>query len=484
MAETHQPEQTRSLIAMFWPHRLTVLVMVVLGAVAGFALSAAKGQGDVSATSKIFLSRTQPFEPFAQNAQQVDPLRYTANQVSLLTSTPVLDAASTALPDHPSLQTLQDTTKAETSSTADVISVTVKAKSGSTAAQRANAIVTAYRTMQRDDVNTQANAAADVAPDAATKAQILAQAQIAGDGVAVAEPASASNVQKSSSRVTYVILGALIGLLLGLVGAIVAESTKGSRKRSRVDPAEVLGVPLLGAVTRPSESRAVTGANTIELHSARRLLATLEYASRRPFSGVLIITAAAVYGEGNAALEVACAAAADGRRVILVDARTPRTRGGGEPILDEPSLVELASPEVALQDVARYWTAFPGRQIPVVPARVADSAGGWLGPSMSIERALLRLSNEADLVVVDAPPTTTDETFLLMGLADAGVVVVTPQTSAEELEYVRSAFDFAGRPLIGFVTDAQAGKKSRALTRTSGSQTEPNQPNLAPASKV
>lgn len=470
---------------MTWRHRRIVLALLVIGALVGLGISAATGSNDESATSRIFLSRTQPFEPFAQNAQQVDPVRYTANQVSLLTSTPVLEAAAKALPDHPSLKTLQDHTKADVSTTADVISVTSTAGSASTAAERSNAIVTAYRTMQRNDVTTQANAAADAAPDAATKAQILAQAQIAGDGVAVAEPATAADATKSSSRITIILLGALVGLLLGIAGAIIADSTKGSRKRGKVDPADVLGVPLLGAVSRPSGGRAVSGASTAELHSARRMLATLEYASRRPFSGVLLITAAGEMGEGNAALEIACAAAADGRRVILVDARTSRTRRGGEPALDEPSLVELAAPEIALNDVARYWTAFPGRQIPVVPARVADSSGGWLGPSMSVERALLRLSNEADLIVVDAPSTATDETFLLMGLSDAGVAVVTPQTTPEELDYVRSAFDFAGRPLIGYVTASSGGKKARvAPPVSSGPSSEQQQPALAPPSKA
>ena len=480
MADAHQPDEARGLLRLSWRNVRIVAAMLLVGAAAGAGLSSL-GSTNVSVTTRLFLSRTQPFEPFAQNAQQVDPLRYVANQVDLLTSTPVLEAAAAALPDHPTLHELQAHTKASTSSTADVISVKETSPSASTAARRANAIVTAYRTLQINDVKTQSEAAAAVAPDAATRAQILAQAQIAGDGIAVVEPASASAAKKSSSRTSLIILGAIIGLLLG-VGIAAVIDARSARRRGQLDPAQLLGVPLLGAVSRRT-ARPGEGAGTIELHAARRLLATLEYASRRPFGGVLLVTAASGPGDVDAAVDIVAGAVADSRHVILVDARTtPRGRGA-----DAPSLVELAAPEVALADVARYWTALPGRPVPVVPGRVADSAGGWLGPSLSVERALLRLSNEADLVVIDAPPAATDETFLLMGLADAGIVVVTPKTTRDELEYARASFEFAGRPLIGFIT-ASASNPSKRFRRPSPPRPAPpaeqQRPALAPPSKA
>lgn len=439
------------LVSGLWQHRAVTAILIMAGVAGGLVL-AGQATPQYGASARLFLSRTQPFEPFQQQVQQVDPERYLQTQVGLLTSDRVLLAASRALPGHPALTELRSQVSAAAAADADLLTVTAKGPTADAAAAEANAVVGAYRAQQAADTKALVAKAADSAGGAAA-AQIEAQGRIASDGVAATEPATAASATTSSSRITYGLIGGLVGLLLAMVYA------RFRKPRTRSQPFDVrvarqLGGPLLAEVGRSRSAGPQLTVDGQHQRTYRHAIVALEYSMHRSLFGVLLVAGAAeAVGTTTVAINLAAAVRSDDRTAVLVDA------GSGQRRLTQLSgvsakagLARLAYDRLDLTEVAAPWIPAPGIDLLVVPSREGDAAGlAGPGPSSETAKALGRLTAERGLVIIDGPPLVTDQGLALLGKADGVVLVITPRTSDVELQRARAILDFADTRLVGFV---------------------------------
>ena len=214
------------------------------------------------------------------------------------------------------------------------------------------------------------------------------------------------------------------GIVLGLLLVYVRELSDGTFHTGD-DVRVVLGLPCLGLVPRvaPRKLRAssVEEYVTHRPHSVlaeqlRALHAGLSLAPERP--RVVAVTAAqAKEGKTTLAHALACVAALNGERVIVVncDVRHPAHRDG-------KGLVECLREQATLAEVIRHH--------PVSGADFLPSGGGEpnaLGLLMSttMTRVLQTLRQNYDLVLLDTPPAEAiTDARVIAGLADATLFFV------------------------------------------------------------
>ena len=232
---------TPTVLGALRTYRLTSLIIVVLA----FALSVGFGfltKHDTTATAKMILATPNSDDPVGVNAA-TEPtfVRYVAQRALFVTSHQVLAVAAKDL-GNTSVSSLHSKVSATSSGNGSAVSVTVSAGSSAGAARIANAVVRAYLSESKKQLQDQSAAAlsaigsaqekiiAALGPDLAARnptyqalgAQAgtitVASAQF-GSGVTFVDPATAAQANKPG--LPYI--DALAGLVLGiLIAAAVA----------------------------------------------------------------------------------------------------------------------------------------------------------------------------------------------------------------------------------------------------------------------
>ncbi len=170
---------------------------------------------------------------------------------------------------------------------------------------------------------------------------------------------------------------------------------------------------------------------------------------------VLLVTAPSPgQGATTTALNLAIAASRAGRRVLLVDGDVngeglSRYAGLG----DSPGLTDLAAGNADLRACARLWHISPRNRLPVIPSGSTNGATPDLR-TMTLADALDRITERADLVLVDAPPvlwsSTTED---LAAHADGTVLVVGNRTRAAAVAEAHAKMEAMGAPVVGHVVN-------------------------------
>jgi LCP family protein required for cell wall assembly len=257
-------------------------------------------------------------------------------------------------------------------------------------------------------------------------------------------------------------VGLLVSILLGGVAAVLTwVLIRRLRTRRAFDPAVLLGTGSLGAIPlfEPSRPAPVLTNPASEVAAAyREAAAGLESFAR----GKVFLIAAPQPGMGTTtmAINLALAATAAGRRVLLIDGDIERRGlsryGGTDP---SPGLTELVAGEADLQQAARMWRLPNGASIPVIPAGDPTAMGRRTGAE-ALQAALARIRNRADLVLVDSAPILWDTPSPLSEAADGVILVVDDHVPAKALQATREAFEHSPAPLTGFITNRTAHGES------------------------
>jgi polysaccharide biosynthesis transport protein len=238
------------------------------------------------------------------------------------------------------------------------------------------------------------------------------------------------------------LLGIALGLALGLAVVLLAEAID-TRVRAPEEVAQGLELPLLGTVPPPSRRlRREPGVALIdEPHSShaeafRILRTSVEFANLDAGARTLMITSS-VEGEGKSttAANLAVAFAHAGRHVVIVDLDLRR------PMIDElfglphgPGLGDVALGSVQLGDAlrevpirARSRISIAGKndgRIEVLSAGTSPPDPGAFVTSKGVERALQKVAEHAELVLIDAPPLLqVGDALALTAKVDAVLVV-------------------------------------------------------------
>jgi capsular polysaccharide biosynthesis protein len=239
---SEQPLDLRKCMQIIRRHWRTVVLVAVLGAVAGGGYAQVKPPPKSSAALVAF-----PFN-----------IKDISSQVVIVTSNEVLKRA---LPDvHPSmsLQTLQGDVKAK-EITPDIVSIGADGKTAAQAENIANAVAASFMAYVGSD-----NSAAGKVPT-----RLLQSAT------------SAAGLRPTTFAIIASAIGALLGALIGAIG-VLASGRRDRRLRLRDQIADAIGVPVLASLAVRHPSTAADWAKLLDAYqpsnaAARRLHNALHY---------------------------------------------------------------------------------------------------------------------------------------------------------------------------------------------------------------
>jgi Mrp family chromosome partitioning ATPase len=306
---------------------------------------------------------------------------------------------------------------------------------------------------------------------------------------------SATGATKVRPRVIRnVLLGLGLGLLFGLGAALLWEALD-SRVRSEDEVRELLGLPLLGRTREPPRRLGTTlsmlhAPESAHAESFRTLRIALETVSRRIGAKSIMVTSA-VDGEGRSSTvaNLAVAQARAGRDVVAVDfdLRYPsldRLFGlEGRPGLTDVVLghtpLEEAMAEIPIgQPIGVHGTELERTNgSPKARGTFAGSlrvlTAGPVSPDLrellvspAVAELLEQLHEQADVVLVDAPPIVpVGDARALASHVDALLVVVRFSFVRRRLlNELRRTLEMSPAPALGMVLVESQGEEQEAYS--------------------
>lgn len=246
------------------------------------------------------------------------------------------------------------------------------------------------------------------------------------------------------------VAGALLALGSALLTALLFAAWAWQIRRRAVT--HQLAAQLLGQIPYDTTSSAFAAAESAV--GGAYAAAALQLEARTNGQVLLVTGAVPGHGTSRTALNLAAAATRSGRRVVLVDGDPTRTglsrygRTGAS-----PGLAELARGESTLAEASRLWAIAPDRRLPFIPAGEGDLPLTGNG-SDPVADAVDRLTDWADLVLIDVPPLGWNTSAQPLAVhADGTVLVVTDASEPETIREASRHLEEAGAPVIGFVVN-------------------------------
>ena len=289
------------------------------------------------------------------------------------------------------------------------------------------------------------------------------------------EPASASG-----NSLQTILLGLVFGSLLGVGLALVREQAD-RRLHREEDVSTAFDAPVLTTVPRSRALKRCVSFDQLPHEAAeafRMLQMNLRYGWDEPVRSVLVTSTAPREGKTTVAWNLACAAAASGLSVALVEAdmRRPElsSRYGLEP---EPGLSEALRQEVSvipsLQRVRVNAELAMGdgdmRFLQVLAAGERPHDPWALMQSRVMGRVLDVLKASHDLVVLDTPPIphVADAISLLRRVDGVLVVASVNSTSGPEAGRLRDQLQSLDARVLGVVANGGTTSKGYAYAPAS-----------------
>ena len=281
-------------------------------------------------------------------------------------------------------------------------------------------------------------------------------------GTTVGEVISPATVATDASTPgwTFVVAGGLLGFLLGLVLAFVLEGLSG-RVRDSKEVERDLGTPVLGSVPMFREAKGALVSRddpaTAAAEAFRMLRSALLYRAQDD-TRVLMVTSGGIGdGKSTMAANLAVTLAQADKKVILVSADLRR-----------PSLHEYF--DVAT-DKGLAQALTNGGHPPVIATGVENLALIPSGPPVEASAHLFETSafpamirtcrDQADFVIVDAPPLAISDPLLMAPYMDGVMLVVdASQATRGGLERIRDMLGRIGFTPFGAVINRQRSNES------------------------
>ncbi len=247
------------------------------------------------------------------------------------------------------------------------------------------------------------------------------------------------------------VVGALIGVLVAWVLADRRRIVDDASVPGLVTGARLLGeVPVLrGGVARSLARFPDMPAAPFEFVAAG-VWSSLE-------SGVILVSSVE-HGAGatTTAANIAAAFARDGRRVLAIDAdcnRRSLSRLAG--IHDDSAgLSDVLTRRAPLEDSLRAVELGDSTSVAVLPAGKAEADMASLLRAKTMTETMERLRDWYDLIVIDAPPLTTDAegaSIARSARVDGVLCVIDRGTRLRRVERLRERLSLLEVPVLGYV---------------------------------
>lgn len=487
----------RSLPAVLWQARGLLVLTALLSAVIAYGASQLLPP-TYEASARLLLVDPRTSGRYGDNAMVIDPTRYARNQAQKIRSRAVLEAALARSGAALSRTEFEEVVEVTPSTELDLITVTALGPSAQEAARRADAVAEAFQDVESASVRSDARrevqglaadveqldqrisaaqeeltaaaggearpAALDVLIEQRSALQdrirsIDTESSLFGAGVDLFEAAEEPR-QPSSPRS---LLNAAAAAVLATIAAggitwLRGEHNQGADRRQ--DPALILGAPLLGevpdfaALGLADTTPAAHAHTSLAGESYQFLLGALGHALEQVGGSTVVVTSAMPSdGKTVTALNLAITAARDGRRVMLVDAdERMRALSRQGRLSDAPGLIDLADDDVPLARCISSAALTSQARLVFVPAGTAVDDPGAFFRTSGFRKALMRVREQAELVVIDSPPLlAVSDTSAIASQADGIVLVVPRGLPLRYLEEVAERLAFIGTPLLGYV---------------------------------
>lgn len=306
-------------------------------------------------------------------------------------------------------------------------------------------------------------AAADLA-NAALQATANVANRLEGNSVVrvqALEDAQVPSSPSSPDTLRNVVYGAGLGLLAGLLYTFLRRLLD-VNIRTTTDVAEATDAGLLGTLPQdPSFDGQVATVGTgtpRALESVRQLRTNLKFVSiDNPPSTISFTSANPGEGKSATVSSLACALAAAGDKVVVVDADLRRPRQASLFLVDgRVGLSEVLAGQIEIQDALQPvgedgLMLLPAGRTPPNPSELLGSER---------MRNLLNQLAEKYLVLVDAPPVlpVTDSTLLATAVDGTVLVVRHGKTRKEHVKVARDMLSKVNANILGAVLNRTPAK--------------------------
>lgn len=466
-----------SALTVFRRRWLTVLG-VLLACVAIAVVRHERATKTYAATASVaFRNTTLPDAALqVQGGGSGDPVRDAATEVLIARSQQVASNVQKQLKTKTSVNDLLNDLKVEAADNADVLNITATTPYPGYSQKVANAFANQYiqfkaaAEVQQIDaaeasLQQQINSAPAGSADRTTLTQSLQRLSelraVAGGGANIIGLATRPDKPAGAGLATTVVIGGLVGLAVAFSLVFLLESLD-RRVKSVEEFEREYRLPVIASIPRSAFRFARADERGEELEPYRILRSSLDLAAvTRDISTLLVTSAVQSEGKTTVAVDLAHAAALDGRRVVLVelDLRRPTfakqfgtnyrngltlALAGGTP--PEDLLVE-PFPELPNLSV------LPAGPLPPNPSELLGSP--------SVASMLSQLSSKEGLVIVDSPPlnpVADTQTLLNTGAIDTALVVARLNKTTRDA--ARRARAILGRHMvepIGLVVTGVSG---------------------------
>ncbi len=471
-----------------------IVLMVLIAGGAAFGLSLIQSPTYEAEASVSFHDDTQDLALLGIVVTPgVAPLTLATASAATLERDEVVSGVKRRLNTKASLKTLRDLVFAIPDFTSNLVKITAKSSDPRVAA----VIADAFAAEGRDHANADARRRYAVAirdlrrrvgargkGGTAAERRIyqsqLARLRTVGTFVRAATIAQQARVPehpKTPRRVRNTIFGLLTGLAIGIVAAFLRD-TLDRRLRTAADVQDALHLPPLGFVRNETLGRSLVATGRrkttpVDVEAFRIMRRNLEYLDiDGGLTTVVVTSALPEEGKSTVAASLALAAAASGKRALLLecDLRQPslaaRLGARATPGLSD-HLAGDASPADVLQVVRFAGQQAKGAgsapEFAVVTAGSATSHPAQLLGSQRFENLLGEVREAYDLVVVDSSPLLpVVDTLEIVPHVDGVILCVRAgRTTRDQAAAARSILDhLPSRPTGLVVTGTRARDES------------------------
>ncbi len=267
------------------------------------------------------------------------------------------------------------------------------------------------------------------------------------------------------SKATNLALGFFVAVLFGMGLGFVTEFAD-STLRTPEEITRAVGLGFLGSIGKLKEPRQVvfaSGTGTEAVSEAyTKVYSNLKFSAvEGPLRSLLVTSARKGEGKSTTLVNLACAVAASGRRVIVVDTdlrnpsiqrilKTRHSIGATTVLAGECSLDDAIKPTVH-----SGLSILPSGPIPPNPAELLQSG--------SMKKLVSDLEVRCDLVFFDSPPVLlVADAMLLAAELDAAVVVAEAGgVTRREVQHVRDTLQIAKARVLGVILNKVAESPGR-----------------------
>ncbi|MGB8649354.1 MAG: polysaccharide biosynthesis tyrosine autokinase [Mycobacteriales bacterium] len=251
-------------------------------------------------------------------------------------------------------------------------------------------------------------------------------------------------------------LGLLVGLAAGVGGAVLRETLDTTVKEPK-QAEELIGAPMLGAITFDSDAPkqplvVVTAPSSVRSEAFRQLRTNLQFVDiEHELRSVVVTSSLPGEGKSTTTCNLAISLAQAGLRVVLVEADLRRPRIAEYMGMEGAvGLTSVLLGRTSLEDALQPWgdgslEVLASGPLPPNPSELLGSAG--------MQELLRALEERADIVLIDAPPLLPVTDAAVLGTLTSGVLMLirSHRTRREQVARAAATVEGVGATLLGAI---------------------------------